>query len=107
MKFYVYDKTTLQPIKVYSCDPAQHGVDNGDAAAGCEHAAAPLIGAVGVAGSFSAPEGVDFSGAPEEQAPPLSKAPQLPPTKAQADAYRAAVLADVERVLATSYEVKQ
>jgi hypothetical protein len=107
MKFYVYDKTTLRPLKVYSCDPEQHGVSNGDAAAGCEHAAALLINAVGVAGSFSPPDGSDFSKAPEEQVPPLSKASMLPPTDKQIEAYKAAILADAERVIAASREASK
>lgn len=111
MKFYVYDKTTLRPLKVYSCDPEQHGVSNGDAAAGCEHAAALLINAVGVAGSFTPPVdangvNVDFSTTQEEEVVPLSKASLTPPTPEQAAAYRAAVLADVERVIAASQVAK-
>ena len=107
MKFYVYDKTTLRPLKVYSCDPEQHGVSNGDAAAGCEHAAASLVGAVGIAGSFSIPEGINFSSLQEEPVPPLSKAQLVPPTAEQAEAYRAAILADAERVIAASREVSK
>lgn len=111
MKFYVYQKDSLKPLKTYSCDPAKHGVDNGDAAAGCEHAAALLIGEIGVAGSFTPPVdangvNVDFSTTLEEEVVPLSKASLLPPTSEQAAAYRAAVLADVERVIAASQVTK-
>lgn len=111
MKFYVYKKDSLKTLKVYSCDPEKYGVDNGDAAAGCEHAAAMLIGEVGVAGSFTPPVdangvAVDFSTTPEEEVAPLSKASLTPPTPEQAAAYRAAVLADVERVIAASQVAK-
>lgn len=105
IRFYVFNKKTKQTVAIYACDPAEHGVDNADAACGCEHAAADFLGQGTYAGNYSAGE-IDFSGVTEIKVPPLSKAEQKAPTKAQADAYKAAVLADAEKVLAAATKAK-